>query len=120
LVLDALSLSRTKLPAERGCRFCYVLIQALDAFFDDWRGSRQQITTNIREKGSIKVGINGARWEGELIEIFSGAGRDCLFPLVSQIIMFYHHVLSRQFLAKFSSTSSNLMEICINYRYHRH
>jgi hypothetical protein len=111
LVLDALSLSRTKLPAERGCRFCYVLIQALDAFFDDWRGSRQQITINIREKGSIKVGINGARWEGELIEIFSGAGRDCLSPLVSQIIMFYHHVLSRRFLANFSSTSLDLMEI---------
>jgi hypothetical protein len=79
LVLDALSLSRIKSPAEGGCRFCYVLIQALDAFFDDWRGSRQRINVDLKEKGSIKVGIDGVNWKGQLVEIFAGAGRiSCL------------------------------------------
>jgi hypothetical protein len=94
LTLDALSLSRTKPPTLRGCRFCNVLTQALDAFFDDWRGSRQRINVEIREKGSVKVGIDGTKWKGQLIEIFSGAGRDFLFPIVVRIITFHQDTFS--------------------------
>jgi hypothetical protein len=74
LVLDALSLARTKDTKEGGCRFCGVLVQALDAFFEDWRGVRQRVSVDVQEKGSIKVGIDGERWKCELVEIYAGSG----------------------------------------------
>ena len=85
LVLDSSNLSKTKAPAEGGCRFCGLLVQALDAFFDGWRGSRQRVNLDLKEKGSIKVGIDGERWNGELIEIYADAGRTSLhflFPFL--------------------------------------
>lgn len=75
LVIDGLSLSRTKDVSHRGCRFCNVLIQALDVFFDGWRGARGRVQIDIREKGTIKVSIDDERWRGEAIEIYAGSGR---------------------------------------------
>lgn len=75
LVLDALALQRTKAPSDGGCRFCAVLIRALDAFFEGWRRCRSRVTLDIKEKGSIKVGVDGEEWKGELVEIHAGSGR---------------------------------------------
>lgn len=75
LVIDALALSNVK-PATNGrCRFCTVLVQALDAFFDAWRGARCRVNVNIREKGTIKVSLDGAQWTNRMIEIYAGSGR---------------------------------------------
>ena len=74
LVLDALSLARTKDSKEGGCRFCDILVQALDAFFEDWRGVRQRVCVDVKEKGTIKVGIDGERWKRELVEIYAASG----------------------------------------------
>jgi hypothetical protein len=79
LVIDALKLSKTKDVAHRGCRFCNVLIQALDAFFGGWRGARAKINVEIVEKATIKVSIDVERWKGETIEIYAGSGRSSLF-----------------------------------------
>jgi hypothetical protein len=75
LVIDALTLTKTKTVAQRGCRFCNVLIQSLDAFFDTWRGARLRINVDIREKATIKVSIDSEPWRGETVEIYAGSGR---------------------------------------------
>ncbi|KAF2117925.1 heterokaryon incompatibility protein-domain-containing protein [Lophiotrema nucula] len=80
LVVDALALERTKTPQERGCRYCTVLVQALDEFYEGWRGCRARITVEIREKGSIRVGIEGEKWAGELIEIYARAASRAPWP----------------------------------------
>jgi hypothetical protein len=74
LVIDALTLSKTKDVAHRGCRFCNVLIQALDAFFGGWRGARAKINVEIVEKTPIKVSMDVEQWKGETIEIYAGSG----------------------------------------------
>jgi hypothetical protein len=75
LVIDALVLSKTKDVVHRGCRFCNVLIQALDAFFEEWRSARVKISVEIKEKSTIKVSIDSKQWKGEIIEIYAGSGR---------------------------------------------
>jgi hypothetical protein len=75
LSIDALSLSKTKDVAQRGCRFCNAIIQSLDTFFENWRGSRIRINIEIREKATIKVSLDGETWKGEVIEIYAGSGR---------------------------------------------
>jgi hypothetical protein len=75
LIVDALTLSKTKDVNSRGCRFCNVLVQSLDAFFDKWRGSRAKVNVELKEKGTIKVSMDGERWKGEIIEIYAGSGR---------------------------------------------
>lgn len=74
LTLDSLALSGTKDVSNRGCRFCNVLIPALDAFFEGWRGSRARVTVDIKEKGTIKISFDGEHWKDELIEIYAGSG----------------------------------------------
>ncbi|KAF2441613.1 HET-domain-containing protein [Karstenula rhodostoma CBS 690.94] len=71
LVLDAFELSRSRLPKEGGCRFCNVLCQALDALFGDWRGTRQRVNVDIKEKGTIKVGLDQEAWRGEVVSIYT-------------------------------------------------
>lgn len=71
LVLDAFIVSRTATPKEGGCRFCYALCQALDAFFEDWRNTRQRINVDIEEKGAIMVGLDQEKWKGELVKIYA-------------------------------------------------
>jgi hypothetical protein len=80
LVLDALSLAKTKDPKEGGCRFCDVLCQALDAYFEGWRGARERINIDLKEKGSIELEVDENRWNGERIEIYGGAGRNVSAP----------------------------------------
>jgi hypothetical protein len=75
LVIDALTLSKTKDVVHRGCRFCNVLIQALDAFLEKWRGARVKINVELKEKATIKLSIDGEQWKGEIIEIYAGSGR---------------------------------------------
>jgi hypothetical protein len=74
LVLDALTLARTKDSKEGGCRFCGTIVQALDAFFEEWRGTRQRITLDLKERGTIKLGIDGEKWKREHVEIYAGSG----------------------------------------------
>lgn len=81
LVIDALALSNVKPATNGGCRFCTVLIQALDAFFDKWRGARCRVKLNIKEKGTIKVSLDGSRWVNQMIEIYAGSGRHCVPPI---------------------------------------
>jgi hypothetical protein len=80
LVLDALALARTKSTDCGGCRFCNVLVQTLDAFFQKWRGARCRVNVSLKEKGTIKVSIDDERWKGEIVEIYAGSGR---FPFLS-------------------------------------
>lgn len=75
LVVDSLGLSKTKEVANRGCRFCNVLIQALDAFFEKWRGARVKINVELKEKSTIKLSIDGEQWKGESIEIYAASSR---------------------------------------------
>lgn len=91
LVIDALTLSQTKDVSRRGCRFCNVLVQALDAFFEKWRGVRAKVNVEIVEKGTVKASMDGERWKGEIIEIYAGSGR--LFPLTCPLFLTgYPHV----------------------------
>jgi hypothetical protein len=83
LSVDALSLSKTKDVAQRGCRFCNVIIQSLDVFFESWRGARIRINIEIREKATIKVSLDGESWKGEVIEIYAGSGRQKFHFLLS-------------------------------------
>jgi hypothetical protein len=75
LMIDALALTKTKDVTRRGCRFCNVLIQSLDAFFEDWRGTGVRIGVDIRERATIKVSIDNDRRRGEIIEIYAGSCR---------------------------------------------
>jgi hypothetical protein len=61
LTVDALALSKTKSVAQAGCRFCNAIMQALDAFFEEWRGTRVKICIELREKGTIMVSIDSKR-----------------------------------------------------------
>jgi hypothetical protein len=51
-----------------------VLIQALDAFFEKWRGGGMKINVDIIETATIKVSIDGDRYKGEVVEIYAGSG----------------------------------------------
>lgn len=73
LIVDALSFAKTKDVKGRGCRFCNVVIQALDFFMDGWRHARARINIDSKEKGTIKVSIDAERWKGEIIEIYAGS-----------------------------------------------
>ena len=75
LVLDPLSLSRTRSPSDGGCRYCAVLISALDTFFEGWRSVRQKLLLDLKEKSSIKVSIEVEKWNHEAVEICVGSGR---------------------------------------------
>jgi hypothetical protein len=93
LVIDALALSRTKAPDSGGCRFCGVLVRALDLFFEDWRKIRERVYVDLREKGSIKVGLDQEKRKGQAVEIYSAPGRknslylapNLLFPLANNL-----------------------------------
>jgi hypothetical protein len=50
-------------------------MQALDTFFEEWRGARTKICIELREKATIKVSIDSARRRGEIIELYAGSGR---------------------------------------------
>ncbi|PSN64103.1 HET-domain-containing protein [Corynespora cassiicola Philippines] len=80
IICDGLDLSRTKDPAEGGCRFCLVLIQALDAFFEGWRGARQKILLEFSQKGPVKASIDGDSRKGQSIEIYAGAASRAPWP----------------------------------------
>ena len=75
LVLDALALANIKFTTRGGCRFCAIIVQALDAFFEKWRGTRYRVNVDIKEKDTIKVGLDGAQWAQRAIEIYAGSGR---------------------------------------------
>ncbi|KAF1921850.1 heterokaryon incompatibility protein-domain-containing protein [Ampelomyces quisqualis] len=88
LIIDALSLSQTKDVTNRGCRFCNVLIQALDVFFENWRGARAKIHVEIVEKATIKVSIDEHRYTGEVIEIYAGSASRAPWPTLGTA----HHI----------------------------
>ncbi|OAK96019.1 HET-domain-containing protein [Phaeosphaeriaceae sp. SRC1lsM3a] len=88
LVIDALTLSQTKDVSRKGCRFCNVLIQALDAFFEKWRGTRTKVNVEIVEKATVKVSMDGERWKGEIIEIYAGSASRAPWPTLGTA----HHV----------------------------
>ncbi|KAF1960007.1 HET-domain-containing protein [Byssothecium circinans] len=90
LVLDAFELAKTKDPKEGGCRFCNVLCQALDAFSNGWRGARQRVNVDLKEKGTIKVQVDEDRWRGESIEIYAGSASRAPWPTLGTA----HHIPS--------------------------
>lgn len=75
IVLDLFGLARVKDVAEGGCRFCHVLVQALDALSAGWKGSSRKAFAHLTEKGTIKVEIDSDKWKGDLIEIYAGSGK---------------------------------------------
>ena len=79
LILDTLALSIIKVAANGGCRFCVVLVQTLDSFFGNWRGCRTRINVSIKEKGTIKVSLDGVQWASQMVEIYAGSGRHRVF-----------------------------------------
>lgn len=79
LVLDAFAFSKTPDVKQGGCRFCNVLLVALDAFFENWRGARARINVDIREKGTIKISLDGALWKDQTVEIYAGSGQFVAF-----------------------------------------
>lgn len=79
LVVDVLTLANVKSASGGGCRFCVVLTQALDAFFDGWREHRCRAEVHIKEKGTLKVRLDGAQWARQAIEIYAGSGRHRIF-----------------------------------------
>jgi hypothetical protein len=92
LVLDALTLSKTK---QDGCRFCNVLILALDAFFEEWRGARVRINVDVKEKAPIRISLDDARWKNETVEIYAGSGRRCVSLSTSMHSSALFHRLAR-------------------------
>ncbi|KAH8695708.1 heterokaryon incompatibility protein-domain-containing protein [Phaeosphaeriaceae sp. PMI808] len=86
LVIDAAALSKTKDVSNRGCKFCNVLILALDAFFGKWRDAK--VFVELLEKGIIKVSIDSERWKGELIEIYAGSASRAPWPTLGTA----HHI----------------------------
>lgn len=98
LVVDAFELSRTRPTKEGGCRFCNVLCQALDAFFRAWRGSRQRVNVEVKEKEMLEVGLDQEAWKGEAVGIYI-AKCTCAFavrvlheftPIIRLVITFLH------------------------------
>ncbi|KAF2662188.1 HET-domain-containing protein [Lophiostoma macrostomum CBS 122681] len=80
LVLDPLSLSRTKLPSDGGCRYCALLKSALDTFFEGWRNIRQKILMDLKEKASINVSIEAEKWGHEAVEIYARSASRAPWP----------------------------------------
>ncbi|KAF1942387.1 HET-domain-containing protein [Clathrospora elynae] len=85
LVLDALSLAKTK---QSGCRFCNALILALDAFFENWRGTRGRVNVVMKENATIKVSVDGQRWKNETVEIYAGSASRTPWPTLGTA----HHI----------------------------
>ncbi|KAL6707990.1 hypothetical protein ACN47E_003664 [Coniothyrium glycines] len=88
LVLDALSLAKTKDASKGGCRFCNVLIVVLDAFFEKWRGTRTRVNVDIKEKSTIKVSLDGMRWKHETVEVYAGSATRAPWPTLGRA----HHI----------------------------
>ncbi|KAF2833570.1 HET-domain-containing protein [Ophiobolus disseminans] len=88
LVIDVLTLSKTKDVGNRGCRFCNALTQALDAFFGGWRGSAVRVNVDIKEKSTIKASIDGEHWKGEFIEMYAGSTSRAPWPTLGAA----HHI----------------------------
>ncbi|KAH7125641.1 heterokaryon incompatibility protein-domain-containing protein [Dendryphion nanum] len=88
LVIDALSLSRNQVSSSSkpDCRFCMVLVQALDAFFQGWRTFRGRVLLDIQEKSRIRVGIDTERWKNEQIEIFTGSAPQSALPSLGSVL----------------------------------
>ncbi|KAJ8113240.1 hypothetical protein OPT61_g4595 [Boeremia exigua] len=87
LVLDALALSNIN-TSSRGCRFCAVLVQTLDAFFEKWRGARCRVNIDIQEKETIKVSLDGPRWGKRIVEIYAGSASRPPWPTLGAA----HHI----------------------------
>ncbi|KAF1833342.1 HET-domain-containing protein [Decorospora gaudefroyi] len=85
LVLDALSLSKTK---QGTCRFCHVLTLVLDAFFEGWRGARVRVNVDLKEKATIKVSLDEERWKQETVEIYAGSATRAPWPTLGTA----HHI----------------------------
>ncbi len=75
MVLDALALSNVKPMSTSGCRFCAILVNTLDAFFEKWRGARCRANIDMQEKGTIKVSLDGSQWANRVVEIYAGSCR---------------------------------------------
>lgn len=88
LVIDALTLTRTKEVGKGGCRFCIVLVLALDAFFEKWRGARVRVHVEIKEKGTVRVSLDGARWKDEIVELYAGSASRRPWPTLGTA----HHI----------------------------
>lgn len=108
LVLDAFYLSRIKSPTDGGCRFCDVLVQALDAFIEDWRGGRQRVTIDLKEKASIHIAIDGEKWKDEKVEIYATSGRSCFHLRLSFPLFFILSKPSSAVLLTLASTDGLL------------
>jgi hypothetical protein len=86
LVLDALVLANISSTTRGACRFCAVLVQALDAFVEKWRGTRCRVNVDIKEKETIKVSLDGAQCAKRAIEIYAGSGRRYVFTSLASCL----------------------------------
>ncbi|KAF2846282.1 HET-domain-containing protein [Plenodomus tracheiphilus IPT5] len=88
LVIDTFTLIKTKDASKGGCRFCIVLILALDAFLGNWRGARTKVNLELREKGTVKINLDGDRWKNEIVEIYAGSASRRPWPTLGTA----HHI----------------------------
>ncbi|CBX92002.1 hypothetical protein LEMA_P047080.1 [Plenodomus lingam JN3] len=88
LVVDALRLARTKDVGKGGCRFCVALVLALDAFSESWRGARVRVHVEIREKGTVRISVDGERWKNEIVEMYAGSASRRPWPTLGTA----HHI----------------------------
>ncbi|KAH4195895.1 hypothetical protein HBI04_109440 [Parastagonospora nodorum] len=63
-------------------------MQALDAFLEEWRGTRDKICIELREKGTIKVSIDSKRRREEIVELYAGSASRAPWPTLGTA----HHI----------------------------
>ena len=116
LPLDLWRLARLE-DNGRECRFCRVLVQALDAFLPEWKRRRTGIMLELGWKAPIKLILE----EGDassIVEIFSKAGTSISFChhtglLPLELSAIYLHIYSCSFSARMAFHCVVASYVCI-------
>lgn len=117
LVLDALSLAKTKDVAKGGCRFCNILMVVLDAFFEEWRGLRVRINVDLKEKAPVRVSIDGEKWKNEIAEIYAGSGRLFSIHARKMVLNWRMPCFTSSLAFRFGLRAKNNMYLCWSGRF---
>ncbi|KAF2669096.1 HET-domain-containing protein [Microthyrium microscopicum] len=79
LPLDALSLARTR----RKCRFCDVLVQALDGCLPDRGSRRAKMGLEIGWKKSVRISVFDG---GDVVEVYRGSDQPSPWPALGSVV----------------------------------
>jgi len=72
LVVDGLELQRIQ---SKGCRFCHVIVQALDGFCKEWKKSRGRVVLEMVEKGPVKITLDDSTLGEVSVELSASSGK---------------------------------------------